>query len=266
MHVLFLDAYNLIYRARSGFTKGQSPVIYNFFRSLRPIIEKFAPDKVYFVLEGVPEHRKTLSEGTYKGNRPKQHRSFYEQKAGIINIVETCFPFTVVKHPRLECDDTIATLSSIHARKGHNVTIVSSDSDFLQLLNIFPENFDIYNPIKKTFFERPEFDYVTWKALKGDPTDNIKGIKGVGDKTAKKLVQNKELLAEFLKDKENFEIFERNVNLIRLVDFSKSLADMEKIEAKKDFFKLKKIFEDLSFVSIVSESAWGKYCQTFERL
>ena len=157
-------------------------------------------------------------------------------------------------------------MSSIHARKGHKVTIVSSDSDFVQHLNIFHENFSIYHPNKKTFLKKPEFDYVMWKALKGDPTDNIAGIKGVGDKTAKKLVSNKKMLTEFLKDEKNFEIFERNVNLIRLVDFSRSLSDMEKLDAKKDFSKLKKIFEDLSFTSILSEGTWGKYCETFERL
>lgn len=266
MNVLFLDAYNLIHRARSGFTKGENPIIYNFFRGLRPIVEKFSPDKVYFVLEGNPEHRVSISEGNYKGNRPKQHRSFHEQKAGIINIIKSCFPFVVARHPKLECDDTIATLASIHARKGHKVTIVSSDSDFLQLLNIFSENFQIYHPIKKTFFEKPDFDYVTWKALRGDPTDNIKGIKGVGDKTALKLVSNKDMLSEFLKNKENFKIFEKNINLIRLVDFSQSLNDLEKSEHNKDFNKLKNIFENMSFSSMLKESTWEKYCKTFERL
>ena len=45
MKILLLDAYNLIYRARSGFTRGDFPVVYNFFRSLRPLIEKFDPDR-----------------------------------------------------------------------------------------------------------------------------------------------------------------------------------------------------------------------------
>ena len=58
MKVLFLDAYNLIYRAKSGFTKGDYYVVYNFFRGLRPLVEKFSPDKVYFVLEGAPQFRK----------------------------------------------------------------------------------------------------------------------------------------------------------------------------------------------------------------
>jgi len=79
MKVLFLDAYNLIYRAKSGFTKGDNPVVYNFFRGVRPLIEKFEPQKVYFVLEGNPIFRKEISSGDYKGNRPQQTRFFHEQ-------------------------------------------------------------------------------------------------------------------------------------------------------------------------------------------
>ena len=263
MDVLFLDAYNLIYRARSGYTKGDSPVIYNFFRGLRPIVEKFKPQKVYFVLEGNPEHRKVLSEGVYKENRPTQSRNFHEQKAAIINIVKRCFPFIVVRHPKLECDDTIATLASIHAREGDDVTIVSSDSDFIQLLNVFNDNLQIYNPVKKQFFERPDYDYVMWKALRGDATDNIAGIKGVGDKTAKKLVCNHDLLIDFLKNKDNQNIFETNVNLIRLVDFSKAMEDLEKSDGQEDFVELKNIFESLQFTSMLKESTWDKFCNTF---
>ena len=85
MKVLFLDAYNLIYRARSGFTKGEYAIIYNFFRHVRPLVEKFNPDKVYFVLEGNPTFRKQLSEGAYKDNRKSAGDDFHRQKAAIIN-------------------------------------------------------------------------------------------------------------------------------------------------------------------------------------
>ena len=186
MKVLLLDAYNLIYRARSGFTKGEYSVIYNFFRGVRPLVEKFNPDKVYFVLEGKPNFRNKISNGTYKSNRKSAGEDFHRQKAAIINIVSKYFPFSVVKHPDLECDDTIATLVSLHAKNNDKCTIVSSDSDFIQLLNKF--NIDLYNPVRKKFIEKPEYDYVTWKALRGDNTDNISGIKGVGDKTALKLL------------------------------------------------------------------------------
>lgn len=266
MKVLLLDAYNLIYRAKSGFTKGEYPIVYNFFRGIRPLIEKFDPDKVYFVLEGNPKFRKQLSSGDYKSNRPKQGRSFHEQKATIINLIKNCFPFETVRHPDLECDDTIATYASLHARKGHDVTIVSSDSDFIQLLNVFEDDFRIYHPVRKSFIEKPDYDYVAWKALRGDKTDNIFGIPGVGDKTADKLCRNSNLLAETLENPEKREIFTRNVNLIRLVDFSNDLSQGESHVGSSDFKTLKSVFEEMEFTSMTKEKTWQKYCNTFQKL
>ncbi len=266
MKILLLDAYNLIYRARSGFTRGDYPVVYNFFRGIRPLIEKFNPDKVYFVLEGDPKFRKNISEGSYKSNRPTQHRSFHEQKANIISLVKNCLPFEVVRHPELECDDTIATFAAINIKKGNEVVIVSSDSDFIQLLNIFEDKLSLYNPVKKLFVEKPEYDYVIWKALRGDPTDNILGIKGIGNKTAEKLCKNTELLKDLLLEDSKREIFEKNVNLIRLVDFSNNMQLLEMHTGTKDFETLKAAFQEMNFVSMVKDETWKKYCNTFERL
>ena len=266
MKVLLLDAYNLIYRAKSGFTKGEFPIVFNFFRGIRPLVEKFSPDKVYFVLEGNPKFRNQLSSGDYKVNRPKQSRSFHEQKATIISMIKNCFPFETVRHPDLECDDTIATYASLHARKGDDVTIVSSDTDFIQLLNVFEDNFRIYNPVKKSFVAKPDYDYVTWKALRGDKTDNILGIPGVGDKTAEKIVNSPALLKETLENDEKRKIFERNVNLIRLVDFSNSLDQAESHVGTSDFDQAREAFEQMEFTSMLKESTWKKYCDTFKNL
>ena len=266
MKVLLLDAYNLIYRARSGFTKGEYAIIYNFFRGVRPIVEKFNPDKVYFVLEGVPKFRKKLSDGNYKGNRTSAGDDFHRQKAAIINIVAELFPFESVRHPELECDDTIATLSVQHAKEGDEITIISSDSDFIQLLNIERYDIKIYNPIKKKFFETPEYDYVTWKALRGDATDNIPGIPGIGDKTATKIVNDPERMNMILENKEKRKVFERNVNLIRLVDFSSDMSKLERKTGTGDFDMIQQTFEDLGFDSMIKEKTWEKFCKTFERL
>ena len=260
--ILLLDAYNLIYRARSGYLKGDYPVVYNFFRGLRPLIEKFSPDKVYFVLEGKPEFRMQLNEN-YKANRSNNDRHFHEQKAQIISIVKACFPITTALHPKLECDDTIATLVKTHCVAGDECTIISSDSDFYQLLNVF-DNCHIYNPVRKKMIEKPDYDYVTWKALRGDATDNISGIPGCGDKTAHKLVRSPELLSEYFKKEPiRQQIFERNVNLIRLVDFSDNMDEMEKHEGIADFEQLQDIFDDMGFQSMLKEKTWNKYVKTF---
>lgn len=86
--VLILDGYNLLYRARySGMNKGDFSTIFNFFRSLRPLIEKFNPDTAYFVLEGMPKKRlELLSE--YKGQREYHNKdNFSQQRRDIIEIL-----------------------------------------------------------------------------------------------------------------------------------------------------------------------------------
>lgn len=266
MKVLFLDAYNLIYRARAGFAMGDYPVIYNFFRQLRPLIEQFNPDKVYFVLEGNPKFRNQLSEGDYKSNRTSAGDEFHRQKAAIINMVGELFPFESVRHPELECDDTIATLAVKHCKEGDEATIISSDSDFIQLLNFENLNITLYNPVKKKLIEKPDYDYVTWKALRGDATDNIPGIPRIGDKTAEKLVKNPKMLSELLENTEKKKIFERNINLIRLVDFSNDMSKLERKPSVADFEQLYSVFEDLGFDSFLKEKTWNKFVQTFARL
>ena len=264
MNIVFLDAYNLIYRALSGFTKGENYVIFNFFRGLRPLVEKYNPDLVYFVLEGHPKHRAQLSEGDYKSNRKSKGEHFHLQKASIIQAVKTFMPFISIRHPDFECDDVIATLVVKHAKAGDNCFVISSDSDFIQLHNVC--DVTLYNPVKKKEIEKPGYDYVTWKALRGDATDNIPGIPKVGDKTATKLVSNPELLKEFLEDKTKRDIFDRNVNLIRLVDLSNSESEMEITTSKLDEEGLQEYFKRLEFSLMLKDKTWKNYIKTFKEI
>ena len=222
MKVLLLDGYNLLYRARSGFMKGDNPIIFNFFRSLRPLIEKFNPDVAYFVLEGKPKAR-LAQDKNYKAQRVYHDRDdFNRQRNEIIRIMTEKFPITVARHEDYECDDVIMNLATIRHSKDACV-IVSSDTDFIQVLQN-DCNIRLYNPIRKKFIEAPEFDYVSWKALRGDSADNIPGFPGIGDKTADKLMKNPVLLKEFLEKSSNQEKFNHNVSLIRVHDMKDDLA------------------------------------------
>ena len=108
----------------------------------------------------------------------------------------------------------------------------------------------------KKEIESPDYDYVMWKALRGDSTDNIKGIKGVGDKTAHKLISNPELLKEFLSDITKRDIFDRNVNLIRLVNLVEAEDEMEITSARFDVDGLQLYFSELGFDSMLKEKTW----------
>jgi len=272
MKVLILDAYNLLHRARSGFTRGDYPVVYNFFRSLRPLVEKFKPDVCYFVLEGKPKRNLELL-GSYKGSRevdpvvePKKHKAlaeFHRQKNVIVNMMIDEFPgIQVVRHPDFEADDVMSTLALLNP--GDDATIVSGDSDMIQVLQK-GDNVKLYHPIKKQFVEAPDYDYVTWKALRGDPTDDIPGLPKVGDKTAEKMMVNVESREAFLaRDPAYRELFEMNLELVALS--SVPVPEIKYFAGEKSWDKVKAHFEKMGFNSMLKDKTWAKYTATFECL
>ena len=264
--VLILDGYNLIYRARySGMNKGEYSTIFNFFRGLRPLIEKFNPDVSYFVLEGIPVKRLEL-DPEYKGQREYHNKdSFNEQRKRIISIIEEFYPIKLVKHEEYECDDVIGFIAE-QEKIENDVVIISSDSDFIQCID---DNVKLYNPIRKNFIEKPAYDYVLWKSLRGDSCDNIIGFKGIGDKRAEKLCKNPNDLEEFLLKEDNKLKLEKNLKMIKLHNLDN---DANNILIHSNFAKgkwegLKDIFSKFEFSSIIKkQSTWEKYVKTFKNL
>lgn len=276
--ILCIDGYNFLHRARSGFNLGEYPVVFNFFRNLRALVEKHNPSRVIFVLEGHPKARHELFP-EYKANRrldPDSNdpdvikkrtelEAFFRQANLIIDTISGYFPISVVRHPDHECDDVIYNL----VRQGSTSVpwiIVSNDSDFTQLLCEF-EHVSVYNPITKKFFEKPSYDYVEWKALRGDASDNIPGLPGIGDITADNLVSNRTELHEFLSDDEARKMFERNVSLIKFHVWSDDDAvKMTCSSPKNDWAEVASRFEAWSFKSLLKAETWQKYTSTFDAL
>ena len=264
MRILLLDAYNLMHRARFGFGKGEYNVVFNFFRGLRPIVEKFSPDRAYFVLEGMPKGNKELL-SEYKANRPRSPETFRRQRK-IIESLMGITPIQSILHEDYEADDVIYTLAKNYAADEENeVFIVSTDSDFIQIYNEF-DNVTIWHPVKKKVVPAPDYDYLLWKSLRGDKTDNIPGIKGIGDKTAEKLVRDQTLLAERMKDPNFAAQQERNYKLIQLEDISEKLSECVCFGEKTDFDALRSAFQEFEFSSMTKEKAWQKWVSTFSCL
>lgn len=269
-NILLLDGYNLFYRARySGMNKGDYSTIFNFFRSLRPLIETFNPDYAYLVLEGMPKKRLQVLPD-YKGQRVYTNDdNFSYQRKKIIEILAEYFPIRLVKHDDYECDDIIGYLANKNSNENNNVTIISSDTDFIQLIS---DKISLYNPVQKKFIMPFDCNYVLWKALKGDNADNISGFKGIGDKRAKILVESEQKLNEFLEEDNNREKFNINVELIKLHDL---VADKEVENIKyfdmpeiKKWNELKQIFiNEYNFNSMTkTEKSWSNYIKTFDNL
>lgn len=273
MTILCIDFMNAAHRARSGFKMGPAPVVFNFFRQFKALVDEFKPNRVYVVLEGRPVKRyEALTE--YKANRVidesdpqyREMQKFYAQKDVIVDLLVKNFPVSVVRHPRSECDDTIYNLIN-RSTTAVPWTVVSSDTDFIQLLQEF-SHVQLWNPVKKEHVKAPDnYDYITWKAMRGDPTDNIPGIPGVGDKTAEKLACDPDALAKFLEDPERAAIFTRNYDLVKFMTWTdEDRADMTSSAPSKDWQAVKSVFEGYSFSSMVKEESWQKFTRAFEQL
>lgn len=273
MSILCLDFMNQCHRARSGFQMGPAPVVFNFFRQFKALVDEFKPNRVYVVLEGRPVQRYELLP-EYKATRkveesdPKyaELQKFFKQKDQVVDLLSKYFPVSVVRHPTSECDDTIYNLIQ-RSTTAIPWTVVSNDTDFIQLIQEY-SHVKVWNPIKKEFLESPnDYDYITWKSLRGDGSDNIPGIRGIGDKTAADLASDPEKLSNFLSDDINSSQFQRNYELISFRKWS----DDERLELtssspSQSWQDVKDVFEGYGFKSITKEGSWEKFTKTFDQL
>ena len=266
--ILCIDGYNFMHRARSGFTLGPAPVVFNFFRNLRALVEAMQPTRVYFTLEGRPKHRYEMLPD-YKANRAidpgdekavQENEAFLRQKATIVKQLCDRFPVSVVRHPDYEADDVVYNLIK-RSSSAVPWVVASNDSDFIQLLDEFPF-VALYNPMTKEYVKGPDYEYVVWKALRGDGSDNIPGL--VKDDEATRLVTLGDV-ADFVS--KNREAFERNYNLIRFKEWTDEEAmQMTCSTPQRDWDGLRAMFEEYGFKSLLKEATWSKFIATFDPL
>jgi len=180
-----------------------------FMKSLGFAIRSFKPTRVVLVFDGKggsQRRRKIYKE--YKANRkpPTRLNRSYDMttdeqekenmKYQLVSLVEMveCLPVSILALDNIEADDTIAYMSELVTKNGGTSIIYSTDKDFLQMVN---ENVKVYNPVKKKTFDvdviletygvHPD-NFVFFRSLLGDKSDNIDGIKGAGEKTLLKYI------------------------------------------------------------------------------
>jgi 5'-3' exonuclease len=240
-------------------------IVYNFFRNLRPIIEQFTPDKCFVVAEGHPSWRYDLL-ASYKHSRIVKRASNQEgvDKFNFahkeITKLLNYLPITMARAADYEADDTIGTLAE--NMKDEDLTILSSDQDYIQLLQRGYSNCQVYNPIKKIFLEAPDYNFILFRSLTGDKSDDIPGI--LKPKKALEAVTNPAAFKTFMDVEENRVKF--NISK-RLVEFAKvPEAEIVFQEGIRNFDALREEFETMKFQSITNDISWQKYVETFDCL
>src|SRR5690625_369130 len=204
---LFLvDAYALIFRGYYAFirnprinSKGQdTSAIMGFMNSLFDVIRRENPDHLGVCFDkGGSDHRNELYE-EYKANRDETPQVIRDSIPVIKDILKAMH-IPIVEIEGIEADDIIGTLAQQAEKEDYLVYMVTSDKDFAQLVT---ENIFMYRPSRmgngieiwgipevqeKFGVERPE-QVIDYLGMRGDAADNIPGIPGVGDKTAKKFI------------------------------------------------------------------------------
>jgi len=274
MTTLLIDSYNLIHRSRfdwsGGIAIGNNQIIYNFLKSIKPILDKFSPNKVYFILDGKPKARLELDQD-YKANRRQDNpseeelaywASFHLQKRYIIDFVKTHLPFTTVYHPDFECDDILNYLA---VNLNDEKIIVSSDTDFIQSLDL-ADNVRLWNPVSQSYRERLDVDYAKYKAMVGDKSDNIPGVKGIGKVGAVKILKDSELLKTKMSNLTFKEQFEHSYQLVKFADIDNFKSEIQYYTGRFDQELVKKQFLELEFNSMLVEPYFSRYCKTMEQI
>ncbi|QOR65186.1 5'-3' exonuclease [Cytobacillus suaedae] len=205
--VLLIDGMALLFRsffatAMSGYyminSKGQpTNGVHGFVKHMLTAVNKFNPSHVVCCWDMGSTTFRTEMFSDYKGNRNEAPIELIPQFE-LVKEVAASFDIPNIGLSGYEADDCIGTLAT-HYRKHGKVSILTGDQDILQLLDDNVEvilmkkgfgNYAVYNPT--VFFEEKgitPFQMVDLKALAGDSSDNYPGVRGIGEKTAIKLLQ-----------------------------------------------------------------------------
>jgi DNA polymerase-1 len=201
--LMLLDVYALVYRAffalppltRSDGTAVNA--VYGFERMLNLVFTRENPTHVAACFDaGIPPERLEMMP-TYKANRPDMPSELRSQFPLVRQVLDG-YGVTVVEIEGEEADDCIATIADRASKDSFQSVIVSGDMDLLQLVDehctvLAPKRgvSDLVRYDEAAVFERyglrPD-QLADYRGLKGDPSDNLSGVPGIGEKTAAKLI------------------------------------------------------------------------------
>ena len=201
---MLIDAHSLIYRAFFALppmstSDGQVTNAAYGFTSMLAIVLASRPEYAVAAFDMAAPTWRSKEYVEYKAGRRAMPDDLRPQIEMVRDIL-TSFSIPIHGIAGFEADDLIGTFSRLAEERGHSVTIVSGDLDCLQLVSESVEALVPRRGITDTFVYGPDqvrqrygfepAQLIDFKALRGDTSDNIPGVPGVGDKTAAKLVQD----------------------------------------------------------------------------
>jgi DNA polymerase-1 len=202
--LLLVDGYSLLFRAFFSSppfaTKAGEPTgaLYGFIRMVMKLLDENSPDYAVVAIDAPGGTFRHEADENYKANRSETPSDLRKQQQLLHELLDG-LSIPHYEHVGFEADDVIGTLATRGSAHGEEVIIFTGDGDYLQLvdenISVFltrrgVSDLEAYNPeaIQKRFgFEAKKLP--DFKGLKGDTSDNIPGVPGIGDKTAMSLIQ-----------------------------------------------------------------------------
>jgi DNA polymerase-1 len=276
--LFLLDAYALIFRGYYALIKNprinskgmDTSAILGFTNSLLDVIKRENPDHLAVAFDKGGSQIRSEAFPAYKSNRLETPEAIKIAVPYIHKILEAMH-IPIIEKDGFEADDLIGTLSKQAEKVGYKTFMVTPDKDFAQLVS---ENIFMYKPARmgnaievwgipevqeKFEVERPE-QVIDYLGMMGDSVDNIPGLPGVGDKTAKKFIKEYGSIENLLENTHELKgkLKEKIENNKELGLLSKKLATIlldcpvefheEEFELNHpDFEKVKEIFKELEF-------------------
>lgn len=276
--LFLLDAYALIFRGYYAFIKNprinskglNTSAILGFTNSLLDVLKREKPTHIAVVFDVGQATVRTVDYDQYKANRDETPEAIKIAVPYIQEIIRAmCIP--VLFAEGYEADDVIGTLAKKAEKEGYTTYMVTPDKDFAQLVSdkikmyrppAFGKGIEIWGveEVKEKFGVKDPIQVIDFLGMMGDSVDNIPGLPGVGEKTAKKFLEEYGTLENLLdntdklkgKLKENIEankelgILSKKLATIITdapVDFDEKDLEM----CKPDVEKVKEIFMELEF-------------------
>lgn len=226
--------------------------VYGFFQIMFKTIEEENPDKIIVAFDISSSEKRTKIFSEYKAGRHKTPEDLTMQFP-IIKELLRMMNIPIVQKDGIEADDILGAIAKKEGKKGNKIIILTGDRDYFQLVDI---NVNIRYP--KTIMGKTEYiiydnykvneEYgltpeklIEVKALMGDASDNIPGVKGIGEKTALKLIiqfESLEKIYEYIENSDGKEIAKATLNkLIQDKEMAYISRDLGRIDIEYDYEK-----------------------------
>ena len=226
--------------------------VYGFFQIMFKTIEEENPDKIIVAFDISSSEKRTKIFSEYKAGRHKAPEDLTIQFPIIKELLKT-MNIPIVQKDGIEADDILGAIAKKEGKKENKIIILTGDRDYFQLVDInvnirYPKTimgkteyiiYDNYK-INEEYGLTPE-KLIEVKALMGDASDNIPGVKGIGEKTALKLIiqfENLEKIYEYIENSDGKEIAKATLNkLIQDKEMAYISRDLGRIDIEYDYEK-----------------------------